>query len=705
MGAVAWNLVALRSQTRAVAYLDDASVHEQMVRFAAAQLSRGQIPQISWFPYLNLGSPQFLHYQSLAATITGLLGIVIGPGVAFRWSLYLLWALWPLSVYLAARWLGFSRPAGAVSAAMAPFLMSTMGVGYESRAYIWIGYGVWTQLWAMIVLPFAWAASWRAIRSGHGYLTAGLLMAFTAALHFETGYLACLPLLVWPLATPRSLRPSLVRAASLATGFLLLTSIVIVPLLAQRPWAAVNSALQGTPLVRGYGLPRLLQWLINGQLLDNGRLPVVTVCLALGAALALRPRAAAVERGVLLLLVACLLLASGPATLGPVAHLIPGWRDLFFRRFAMGAQLCALLLAGQGAAGLAQRCGALLPRRLVRRRFRPDLRALVALLAVVVLLAPAWQQARRIDDANAAQIASQVRADRLQGADVARLVRIVRRDGAGRVYAGTAQNWGPSFRVGAVPVFKYLERLDVDEVGYTLRTASLMSIPEYLFDERNPSDYAIFGVHYLLLPWWMRPHVAAQPLARQGPYRLWRTRPPGYLRLGRVRGRIFADRTDLGARSLGFLRSGLAASGIYPAVSFGGQSAAAPARLRGVPFDLFGAPARPVRVGRVVAERDALADGRVGGRVQLAHPAAVILSASYDPGWRAYVDGRRAPTRMVAPALVAVQVPAGTHRVRFVYRGYSAYPWLIAVGCLGLLGLILLDRRRRRAPGQSRSTG
>ena len=50
-------------------------------------------------------------------------------------------------------------------------------------------------------------------------------------------------------------------------------------------------------------------------------------------------------------------------------------------------------------------------------------------------------------------------------------------------------NWGADFTVGEVPVFKYLESRDVDEVGYTLRTASLMTDPEYFFDERNPSDY------------------------------------------------------------------------------------------------------------------------------------------------------------------------------------------------------------------------
>jgi hypothetical protein len=78
--AVVWNLVSLRATTLAVAYLDDSSVHAQMVRFATARLRAGDLPLTSWFPYLGLGSAQFLHYQSLPAMLTG----VVGGGSAVK---------------------------------------------------------------------------------------------------------------------------------------------------------------------------------------------------------------------------------------------------------------------------------------------------------------------------------------------------------------------------------------------------------------------------------------------------------------------------------------------------------------------------------------------------------------------------------------------------------------------------------------------
>ena len=61
-----------------------------------------------------------------------------------------------------------------------------------------------------------------------------------------------------------------------------------------------------------------------------------------------------------------------------------------------------------------------------------------------------------------------------------------------------------------------------------------------------------------------------------------------------------------------------------------------------------------------------------------------MLSASYDPGWTATVNGRPQPTLMVAPALVAVDVPAGTDHVVFRFHGYGDYPELLSLSGLTL---------------------
>jgi hypothetical protein len=694
--AVVWNLGSLQAETLGVSYLDDSSVHEQMVRFAAQQFGAGHLALTSWFPFLGLGSPQFLHYQSLPAMLTALLGLAVSPNTAFRWSMYLLLSLWPISVYLAARLFGAGRPAAAASAAMSPFLVSVTGIGYEQHAYLWVGFGVWTQLWASLTLPLAWGLSWRVIRDGRGFVIAVMLISLTIALHFETGYLALIPLLGWPLVAGTPIAKRVLRAGALAVGSLLACAWVIVPLIEQRAWTSTNEVLHGTGLANGYGVGRVLSWLISGQLLDDGRVPVVTLFAGIGLTLAcVRCRKDANARALLVVLAASLLLSSGRTTFGALVDVIPGARDIFFRRFMMAIQLAALVLAGGGAAWCLRAISNVLVRatafrglRRPRARARNELaRATIALAGASLVLAPAWLQLGSYDRHNTAAIDAQRHADASEGAQVDRLIALIEDDGGGRVYAGMPSNWGVDFTVGAVPVFKYLESRNVDEVGYTLRTASLMTDPEYYFDERNLGDYQLFGIHYLILPSGQPPPVAARFVLREGPYSLWTLGAVGYVRVGRIVGLFAANRMNVGVRSIALLHSRLAQRGDYLLVTFG-QKVGAVRPLPSKPIEAY--------AGTVTAESDDLDLGQVAVTVRMRQRGVVVLSASFDPGWTAMVDGHQRRTEMIAPALVAITVGPGTHRIAFRYRGFSGYPVLFVIGGLALAALLGVDMRCRR---------
>src|SRR5262252_9562435 len=99
-------------------------------------------------------------------------------------------------------------------------------------------------------------------------------------------------------------------------------------------------------------------------------------------------------------------------------------------------------------------------------------------------------------------------------------------------------------------------------------------------------------------------------------------------------------------------------------------------------------------------ERAGLDDGEATATVRMRRSGVAVLSASYDPGWTATVNGRPQPARMVAPALVAVDVPAGTDHVVFRYHGYGDYPPLLALSGLTLAiaaaAPVCLRRARRR---------
>jgi hypothetical protein len=362
---------------------------------------------------------------------------------------------------------------------------------------------------------------------------------------------------------------------------------------------------------------------------------------------------------------------------------------VFFRRFMMGVQLAALLLAGGGAAWCAEKISQTLERRWPSPRTH-SLVIAAAVAATILVLSPAWLELRSFDRRNASHLAAQRRADATQGADVDQLISLIHADGGGRTYAGMPSNWGMDFTVGAVPVFKYLESRDVDEVGYTLRTASLMTGPEDHFDEMDPADYELFGIRYLILPSGWAPPVSAHLVAVSGPYALWTTATTGYVRAGTIVGTVAANRTDLGARSVPLLRSRLAKHGDYVEVDYGHSQTAPPP---------LPAASRGAAAGTVTSEADDLARGEVSATVTMRRPGVVVLSASFDDGWTATVDGRSRPAEMVAPALVATDVPAGAHTVVFRYRRYSGYPELFALCALTLAGFAAAGlRRRRRRP-------
>ena len=154
----------------------------------------------------------------------------------------------------------------------------------------------------------------------------------------------------------------------------------------------------------------------------------------------------------------------------------------------------------------------------------------------------------------------------------------------------------------------------------------------------------------------------------------------------RIVGRLAADRTNIGTRSIPLLHSFLAQHGDYLWVTFG-HPGPAPGQLP--------SPARATPPGEITSETDHLDQGRVTATVTMQHLGIVVLSASYDPGWTVTIDDRPASTEMVAPALVAAPVRPGTHRIAFTYHGFREYPELLAVSGLLLLALIASDTRQR----------
>jgi Gpi18-like mannosyltransferase len=691
MGVVAlacvFCLVVLRSETNPPPNLNDASFHQQMVRWADGQIGEGRVPLDGWYPNLSLGSSFFHHYQSLPHTLTAYTARVTGASdnTTFVWIAYLLLALWPISVYWGARLLGWSRWTAAAAAAISPLLVSKPGYGYEHGSYTWQGYGVYSQLWAMWLLPITWGLTWRAVARGKYYAAGALALALTMACHFITGYLAMLTVGVWVIVVGGRFMRNVFRAGLVAGGAVLIASWVLVPLIGDTKWTTQSTFYQGSIFNDSYGAQKVLRWLFSGELFDDGRFPVVTLLFYVGAILCIArarrdPRARALLGAFLL----SLLLFFGRATWGRLIDVLPGFHDIQGHRFIIGVDLAAILISGVGLAWIAEAIYD------AARRFVPGRYAVLTGAGVVALcigvLAPAWTERAHYDRREAHEIRIQQQTDATDGRDLDRLVAIVKARGDGRAYAGLRSNWGKDYKIWAIPVYVWLANNDVDAVGFTFRTiSSLSNDVEASFDETNPAQYQMFNIRYLILPSDRQPSVPAKLISSSGRHRLWEVKTTGYVQVVDRAAALTANRTNLDANTAVFRTSDLASRAVYPGIAFAGAD--------GPPPTFAGSSPPAGLPGTVLTQGHRLQDGVFTAAVAANRPAVVLLKASYDPRWTATVDGQSEKPTMMAPSLVGVEVPAGRHSVRFRYKPYSHYPLLLTIGLLTLLGLSLYPRR------------
>jgi hypothetical protein len=81
-------------------------------------------------------------------------------------------------------------------------------------------------------------------------------------------------------------------------------------------------------------------------------------------------------------------------------------------------------------------------------------------------------------------------------------------------------------------------------------------------------------------------------------------------------------------------------------------------------------------------------------------PAFLVISQSFDPGWRAYVDGRRTPLLATDYLIQGLKVPAGTSRIELRYLSASVILGAAVTGVsfiivVSVVGFNLLRRKRR----------
>src|SRR5574337_306722 len=180
---IAFHAVTLLPElSRPIPSLNDDAVHFLLIQGISRAWATGENPIDHWNPELELGFPIASTYQHLPhLTVVLLHRILLGQFellTLFNLIRYLLLVGFPLSVYWSMRRIGFSSIAAGVAAASAPLISADHRYGFEYDSYIWRGFGMYSQLWAMHLSFLGLGCLIPLMRTGRGYL--GAIVAASA---------------------------------------------------------------------------------------------------------------------------------------------------------------------------------------------------------------------------------------------------------------------------------------------------------------------------------------------------------------------------------------------------------------------------------------------------------------------------------------------------------------------------------------------
>ena len=650
--------------------LNDDAFHYLFIQRASEAVAGGENPFDHWAPELELGFPQFFYYQHLPHLAVVLLHRLLLKQVdlftLFNLTRYLLLLGFPLTVYWSMRQMEFSTVASAVAAAVATLLSSDHRYGFEYDSYVWRGFGMYTQLWAMHLSFITLACLHRLLERGAGYIAATVASSMLALSHLVYAYMmAVTAVMLFLIGLSRAnVRLRAFRLATVGLLSAVITSYVWLPFL------LFNAYLSASPYLQrwkydSFGAGDILGWLISGDLLDYGRLPALTILLALGVASALVARTQPARLALVLLLL-WLTLYFGRHTWGRLADLLPMHEGLLFHRFIGGVHLAAILLLGLGGEWIWRQSAPLSERR----------RAVTTGLILIALLVPALRERREYYGLNT-QWMQRTRKALEADQDARAILSALRELPPGRTYAGLRGNWGKELKFGDIHFYDLLTFHRIAAASPPYQSLSLNADLIWHFDDRNPTHYDLFNVRYVVAPSGLAMPEFLRRIKETPRYILYRAETTGYAEFAAATEmKRISSQSSLFLQNRSWLLSGDPSSGKfirydYPAGRSGSEGPVS-----------SGCPG-----GGAISEERVL-PGRLDLAVECQEAATLVLKVTYHPNWHVTIDGQETQPFMISPSFIGLDVPSGVHHVRAEYRSPTYKTVLLLLGAITLFATI-----------------
>ncbi len=621
----------------------------------------------------------------------------------YHLSIFTLLCIFPLSLFLALRIIGLSWIASGIGATIASHLSTDGLYGLDPASFLWRGFGLSSQLFAMIWFPLAIATAWRCLKTPSGDVNAKavlvpiLFLAATTAGHLGIGIIAFItigmlylsPLLLSFLTHSidktilDTLKTNMVKLIIMFTGVGLLLGYWIVPILKDSNYHNISV---WDPIWKfdSYGYREVLKNLFNGDIFDFGRFPTLSILVVVGIFVALHSPLSGFYPFAFLLIF-WVLLYFGRTTWGGLIDIIPGMKEFHISRFIVGVHMSGLFLIPLVA-------------EWIITKTHKTTRVAVGILCSVIIVLAVYPQTLRYAKHNDFLIDRANTNYKPIASDSDNLIQTLKNKlvtNSGRVYFGRGGNWGKNFRVAETPYYLYASTFGIPTVLWLPQTWSPNSDTEQFFSDNRESDYTLYNVRYVVTP----PDLGKaeiqpfwKPLAAGHTWKLYEVETDGYITSGIRPVIVSVDKeTYINLVHL-WITSDAPKIGLYPELTFDKNYP----KKTGFPNfrmidnvtyttpsggtqnlfadqPIYGASQKCNKIDNVIilsqkSTSDMIFEAKVKAERDCPD-SLVVLRQTYHPSWHATIDGKPAKTISVFPFYTAVVVEtAGNHTIQFAYK-------------------------------------
>jgi hypothetical protein len=609
------------------------------------------------FGHALVRSYQSLPHLTMYAVYRALFEAVSLPTILAAFTIALA-ALLPWSFYTLARKLGCAPVPSAFAGALSVLVAEVGGYGMGMQNYSWGTHGIISQLWALVFVAPAIGYIIDYLRTGRHLPTALLLVFLGCGSHLLSVHLigfTTVTAAAMLLFTQSPKKIVFTRLLLFVVGCGLVISYQLVTLI---PDTAIihQSVLEPSWKFASHGIKWTYTHLIDGTLFDQGRLPVLSVMLLLGAVLLvldLFRSAHSEQRFYAAVILSCfgvwLSLLSGYEVWGWLFGSLPGLSSMHMHRFIVGVHIFGICMAARAFAEI----------------FRQIPSRLVAVILSVVILYPALAERAETFKLRHSWIAGIRYADQ-EEQDLNDLLSLLRQSPRGWVYAGMARDWANTTKVaGVTPIYHRVMVAGQPALGMLFHPFGLAGDVMFEFDPLKRDRYDLFGVRYVIAPpsWTPPEFLALRKSYKQ--FVLYEYAAASPVTLAHLEFEGWGSKADAARFMTRWVSLGVAARGAYGEI-VSHPSGAKPGLLFSsqhfLPLD---SSSQPVQ-GRINESR--WTQESVQAVVSLDEAALVVFKIGYHPRWELLVDGKRHKTLRVTPGFIGVEIPKGEHRLDLQYR-------------------------------------